>query len=92
MALKPGEVTDPIRQSSAFYVIRVDENTVQNMQEVMEPIIQDLRQAHVNEWFTAIRNRFALVVENPQFFAQPPRGQPTPQMPPVPGAPAGNPK
>ena len=92
MALKPGEVTDPIRQSSAFYVIRVDEKTVQNMQEVMEPIIQDLRQAHVNEWFTAIRNRFALVVENPRFFAQPPRGQPTPPLPPVPGAPAGNPK
>ncbi len=87
MALQAGEVTDPIRQASAFYVIRVEDRTVQSMQAVTEPIRQELRQAHVNEWFAAIRDRFALTVENVQFFSQPKQGQPG-----APPAPAANPK
>jgi peptidyl-prolyl cis-trans isomerase C len=87
MALKPGEVTDPIRQLSGFYIIRVEDKTAQSLMDVYEPIIQELRQAHVNEWFAAIRTKFTAVVENPQFFARPPQGPA-----PAPGAPAVNAK
>jgi foldase protein PrsA len=73
LALKPAEVTDPLRQVSAFYIIRVEDKTVQSMRDASEAIRQELRQAHVNEWFAAIRNRFVLVEENAQFFAQPSR-------------------
>jgi parvulin-like peptidyl-prolyl isomerase len=85
MALKAGEVTDPIRQVSAFYIIRVEEKTVLSLRDATEPIMQELRQAHVNEWFAAIRDRFTPVVENAPFFAQPARG---PAL--APAAPAGS--
>lgn len=71
MALKAGEVTDPVRQVSGFYVVRVDEQTAQDLIPVYEPIMQEIRQAHVNEWFGAIRAKFTSEVENPQFFARP---------------------
>jgi parvulin-like peptidyl-prolyl isomerase len=64
-------VTDPIRQPSGFYIIRVEDRTVQTRIEASEPIRQELRQAHVNEWFAAIRDRFIIKVENAQFFTQP---------------------
>jgi parvulin-like peptidyl-prolyl isomerase len=83
MALQPGEVTDPIRQTSAFYVIRVEDRTAQSVIAVTEPIRQEIRQAHVNEWFAGIRDRFAVTVENVQFFSQP--------KPVLPGANPGSP-
>jgi len=86
MALNPGQVTNPIRQPSGFYVIRVEDRTGQSVMDATEPIRQEIRQAHVNEWFTKIRDRFTLKVENPQFFTQPsqaPRGPaPAPAAPP----------
>jgi hypothetical protein len=87
MALKAGEVTDPIRQLSGFYIIRAEDKTTQSMMDVFDPIAAEIRQAHVNEWFAAIRTRFTAVIENPQFFARPPQG-----FPEAPGAPAPGPK
>lgn len=88
MALKPGEVTDPVRQLSGFYIVRVEDKTAQPMKEVYEPIIQEIRQAHVNEWFAAIRTRFSAEVEKPEFFIPA-----APQIPaPAPGAPSAAPR
>jgi parvulin-like peptidyl-prolyl isomerase len=92
LALKPAEVTNPLRQVSAFYIIRVEEKTAQSMREVSESIRQELRQAHVNEWFAAIRNRFIPVVENPEFFAPAARGPALVPGVPVVGAPAAGAK
>lgn len=78
MAAKPGEVTNPIRQPSGFYVIRVEDRTGQSVDEARDAISAEIRQLHVNEWFAKIRERFLLKVENPQFFAQPVPGQPGP--------------
>jgi parvulin-like peptidyl-prolyl isomerase len=71
LALKQGEVTDPLRQSSGFYIIRVEEKKIQPVDAVAEPIRQELRQAHVNEWFQEIRKKFEPTVIKPEFFAQP---------------------
>ena len=71
LPLKPGEVANPIRQAAGFYVIRVEDRTGQSFESAVEPIRLELRQAHVNEWFSGIRDRFVLKVENPRFFMQP---------------------
>jgi parvulin-like peptidyl-prolyl isomerase len=87
LPLKAGEVTDPIRQLAGFYIIHVEEKTAQTMTEVYEPILQEIRQEHVNQWFAAIRTRFTGAVENPQFFARPVPIVPAPvPVPPVPPA------
>jgi parvulin-like peptidyl-prolyl isomerase len=93
MTLKAGDVTEPIRQFAGFYVIRVEDRTTQSMQEVYEPILQELRQAHVNEWFAGVRTKFAAQIEDPQFFARPTPGGPgMPAMPPMPPAPGASAK
>src|ERR1051325_2289122 len=46
-ALKPGEVSAPIRQPTAYYVIRLEDKGLQSIDEVREPIVQILRNEHM---------------------------------------------
>jgi hypothetical protein len=80
LALKEGEVTDPLRQASAFYIIRVEQKTSQPVDELRGAIGDEIRQAHLNEWLTSVGKKFDPQVENVQFFTQ--------TKMPVPGAPA----
>jgi peptidyl-prolyl cis-trans isomerase C len=82
LALKPGEVTDPLRQSNAFYIIRVEEKSTQPVGELTAQIGDEIRQAHLNEWLSGVSKRFDPAVENVQFFTQPqlaPPGTPAPK-------------
>ena len=83
MALQPGAVSEPVKQLSGFYILQAGEQSTQGFTEVYEPILQELRQAHVNEWFAAVRARFTAEVESPQFFARPPQ-MPVPSVAPAP--------
>jgi PPIC-type PPIASE domain len=80
LALNEGEVTDPLRQANAFYIIRVEKKTTQPMDELRGAIGDELRQSHLNEWLGSVGKRFEPQVENVQFFTQ--------TKVPVPGAPA----
>ena len=87
LALKPGEVTEPLRQSNAFYIIRVEDKTAQPVGELTTAISQEIRQAHLNEWLSEVSKRFDPTVENVQFFTQPKLGVPVPGTPaPAPAA------
>jgi parvulin-like peptidyl-prolyl isomerase len=87
LALKPGEVTDPLRQSNAFYIIRVEDKTAQPVGELTTSISEEIRQAHLNEWLSGVSKRFDPTVENVQFFTQPKLAVPVPATPsPVPAA------
>jgi peptidyl-prolyl cis-trans isomerase C len=72
-ALKAGEVTDPVRQPAGYYVIRVEEKSVQPLQEVIEPIIQEIRQNHLNDFMNDLTKRFDPAIENQEFFTPPGR-------------------
>ena len=70
-ALKVGEVSSPFRQSDGFLLIRLEEKTAQPLDQVMEPIIQEIRQSHLNDYMNALNKRFQPVVKNPDFFVNP---------------------
>lgn len=70
LASKPGEVSDPVRQSNVFYIIRVEEKSTQPLSEVRQAIMSDIRQSHVNEWVAGLRKRFMPTIEKPEFFLQ----------------------
>ena len=79
-ALKPGEVSEPVRQPSGFYLIRLDEFKIQPFEEVNNQIVEELRQTRFNEWLKGLESRFAVKIDNPLYFApkplppsQPPR-------------------
>ena len=86
LPLKAGEVTEPIRQPNGFYVIRVEEKTVQPLNDVRENIIQEMRQTHRDTWLKDLNSRFQPAVQKPEFFLQPDRyvAQPPPAASPKP--------
>jgi len=86
LALNEGEVTDPLRQATAFYIIRVEKKTTQPLDELRGVIGDELRQAHLNDWLSSVSKKFEPQVENIQFFTQP--KVPLPGAPPAPAPPA----
>jgi peptidyl-prolyl cis-trans isomerase C len=70
-ALSPGGVGDPIRQPTGFYIIRMEEKSVQPINDVRGPIIQELRDNHQSDWLNGLNSRFAPVIQKPEFFVAP---------------------
>jgi parvulin-like peptidyl-prolyl isomerase len=79
-ALKPGEFTDPLKQSAAFFVFRLEEQGVQPLSEASEDVIQEMKTQHINEWMQDLTKRFEPTVENPKFFT-PANASPLPVLP-----------
>jgi peptidyl-prolyl cis-trans isomerase C len=67
-ALKPGEISEPIRQPTAFYVIRLEEKGTQPVDEVREPIVHALRNEHFNQWMKDMNASYEAVIEDSDFF------------------------
>jgi len=68
-SLKPGAVSEPVKQPNGFYLFKVDEFTTQPYDEVSSQIVEKLKQDRFDQWYKDIANRFAVKVENKDFFA-----------------------
>jgi hypothetical protein len=69
--LKAGELSEPIRTSNAYVILKVEEKTQLELQQVQELISTDLRKQQINQWFRDVTARFQPVVVNKEFFTQP---------------------
>jgi len=67
-ALKPGEISDPVRQPNGFYVIRVDERSVRPFQEVSPEILNQLRQEKFQAWLKSVQDENKVTIQNADFF------------------------
>jgi peptidyl-prolyl cis-trans isomerase C len=67
-SMKPGQVSDPIRQPNGFYLFRLEELTQQKFDEVKEAIASELKQKKFDEWFQGIRKRISIQYDNEGFF------------------------
>jgi peptidyl-prolyl cis-trans isomerase C len=70
-AMKKGEISDPVPQGYGYYIIRVEEKTVQPINDVRQSIIKELRDNHMNEYLKDLNARFKPQVQRPDFFVQP---------------------
>jgi parvulin-like peptidyl-prolyl isomerase len=70
-AMKPGDVSAPIRQPEGYYLIQVTEKTVQPMDEVIETMIQEIRQTHLQDYMNGLNSQFAPRVTKADFFVNP---------------------
>lgn len=77
--LKPGEVSEPVRQPNGFYVFRLEEMKVQAYDEVRDAIFKELKEAGFKRWFDAQQKQVNVKFENEAYFA--------PQAPAAPAAP-----
>ena len=70
LALKEGEVSEPIRQAAGFYLIRVDEFKTQPLLDVANQIMEEMRQAGFDAWMKGLESRFSVKIENQAYFGK----------------------
>lgn len=67
-ALKPGQVSEPVRFPSGFYLFRLEALSAQPYEQVRDQIFIDMRQERFNEWLEKTRKGIEVKIENPDFF------------------------
>jgi hypothetical protein len=67
-ALKPGEVSSPVRQPNGYYLFRLEELREQPFEEVQQQITDQLRQQKFAEWVQATQETIEIKIENEGFF------------------------
>ena len=71
LGLKQGEISDPIRDISGFYIVRVDGQVLRPLSDVFEPIVQELRQSHLDAYLKELQAKFQPQVLEQGFFLNP---------------------
>ncbi len=87
-ALKPGEMSQPVRQPNGFYLFRAEEVSTRAFQQVRDEIFNEVKQLHFKQWMDQTEKGLNLKYVNESFFSQP--AQPAPAAPaqPAPAPPA----
>jgi parvulin-like peptidyl-prolyl isomerase len=66
--LKPGQVSDPVKQPNGFYIFRLEEVGVQSYDEVKDAIFKELKEAGFKRWFEAQQKQIDVKFENETYF------------------------
>jgi peptidyl-prolyl cis-trans isomerase C len=69
-AMKPGQVSDPVRTPIGYYLFRLEELTTRPYDEVSSDIFMEIRQARFTEFVNNARKGLDVKIEKPEFFTQ----------------------
>jgi peptidyl-prolyl cis-trans isomerase C len=69
-AMKPGQVSDPVRTPIGYYLFRLEELTTQPYEEVSSDIFVEIRQGRFTEAMNNLRKGLDFKIEKPEFFTQ----------------------
>lgn len=67
-ALKPGGISDPVKQPNGFYIFRADEIGTEPFDKVKEEIYKTLQTQLFQKWLDATRAAVQVKIENEAFF------------------------
>jgi peptidyl-prolyl cis-trans isomerase C len=67
-ALKPGQVTDPIRQANGFYVFRLDELVAPPFDDVRNEMMEAIQQQRLREWVDSIKKGITIQFKDEQYL------------------------
>jgi peptidyl-prolyl cis-trans isomerase C len=73
-SLKPGQVSQVVRQPNGFYLFRVEEIRTKTLDEVRDEVNREVQSAKFQGWFDGIRKSVAVTYENEGYFRQPEAG------------------
>ncbi len=84
LALKPGELSDPVRQPNGFYIFRGESVAAKPFAEVRNQIFSELKDKKMKDWLESTTKSLNIKLENDQFFpgAPSPSGTPSPSAAP----------
>lgn len=68
-ALKPGAISDPVKQPNGFYIFRADEIGTEPFEKVRDEIIKTLQMEGFQKWLDGVRAAVQVKIENEAFFA-----------------------
>jgi parvulin-like peptidyl-prolyl isomerase len=68
LTLKPGEVSEPIRQPNGIYLFRAEAVTYKPFDQASEEIFTELRKQHYMQWMQQINNGVKVEFKSPEFF------------------------
>jgi peptidyl-prolyl cis-trans isomerase C len=69
-AMKPGQVSEPVRTPIGYYLFRLEELTTQPYAEVSSDIFVEIRQVKFNELMNNTRKDLDVKIDKPEFFTQ----------------------
>jgi peptidyl-prolyl cis-trans isomerase C len=67
-ALKPGQVTDPLRVASGFYLFRLEEMATVPYEKVRDDVFIEIRQKRFDQWFSEVKKGLDVKIVNEDFF------------------------
>lgn len=68
-ALKPGEVSEPVKQPNGYYLFRLEDLTSKPYAEVKDDIYTEIQLGRLNDWMAATQKSVQVKIENPDFFS-----------------------
>lgn len=86
LGLKPGEVSEPVRQPNGFYIFRGESASAKPFTEVRDQIFTDLQRMKTKDWIDSTTKGLNIKPESDQFFSTTPAKSAAPTL----GAPHAN--
>jgi peptidyl-prolyl cis-trans isomerase C len=71
-ALKPGEMSQPVRQPTGYWLIRLEDIHSQPYGELADQITAEIKQEEFQKWQTSIQSQYTVKVDTPSYFAPKP--------------------
>jgi parvulin-like peptidyl-prolyl isomerase len=71
LALKPGEISDPIHQQSGYVVVRAESISVAPYEQVKDEIFNEIKDAAFRKYVDETRKQATVKIENGSYFQQP---------------------
>jgi peptidyl-prolyl cis-trans isomerase C len=71
-SLKPGEVSEPVRQPNGFYLLRAEEVRYRPLSQVRDEIFTELKQQHYREWLDKTNKETKVDYTSPAFLGSAP--------------------
>ena len=70
--LKPGEMSEVIRQPSGFWLIRLDRMQTPPYEQVTDQVTAEVQQEKFQTWQNSVLSQYTVKVDNPAYFAPKP--------------------
>ena len=71
MALKPGEVSEPVRQPNGIYLFRAESVSYKSFDQIKDEILEQLRKDRYTQWFDKLNQDTKVDIKSPVFFGLP---------------------